>query len=79
MCVPPSSYSTPGWPDEFVKKRRKCGTTHFVKTNTMYVTQTGGKKHNENLGYFCIHQKTAQRKQWPNKLKFAQSGHPALR
>jgi hypothetical protein len=29
------------------------------------------------LGYFHNFQKTAQRKQSPNRRKFAQSGHPA--
>jgi hypothetical protein len=37
-----------------------------------------GKKVVQNiLSYFCIFQKTAQSKQSPSGLKFAQSGHPA--
>jgi hypothetical protein len=38
----------------------------------------GGKKLPKSLGYFGTFRKIAQRKQSPNRRKFAQSGHPEL-
>jgi hypothetical protein len=41
----------------------------FVKK---YVTFTVEKNESKNFGYFCNFPKTAQSKQSPNRLKFAQ-------
>jgi hypothetical protein len=62
----------------FWKNRTKRSPTRFCQNQCITSTTEKGipKMH---IGYFSNFQKSAQRKQSPNGLKFAQSGHPGYR
>jgi hypothetical protein len=83
VIVVESSFQMPGlhryvgteWPDEFVKSSPKCGPTLF--SSKWIHNPSYGNMSPKIFGYYCNYQKTARRKQSPNKRKFAQSGHTA--
>jgi hypothetical protein len=65
----------PGWPGEFVIKspKNEAQKTFFVKINT-YVAGTVEK----SSAKFALGTSVFS-KHWPNRRKFAQSGHPVYR
>jgi hypothetical protein len=66
-----------GWPDEVAKYRPKCSPTHFL---TKSITQNFFRGTVQpQIWSTSVHtfRKTAQRKESPERRKFAQSGRPA--
>jgi hypothetical protein len=56
-----------------LENRNKRDTTHFL-SKLIHKTFTVDKSSPQILGCYCIIKKTAQRKQSPNRWRFAQSG-----
>jgi hypothetical protein len=68
------SYSQSGWPD--VRDKVAQNSARRILWSKSLHNVNRGTKMAKNVGYFCKFLKSAESKQWPSGLKFAQSGHP---